>query len=137
MQLHSEITLDEVLVIEMQIEAKKLELAKNQRPTDLVKCKKIIALHGFSPEELGIVMKGSSQKTKRGKLPIKYYDPQTHAHWTGNGSPKIAFMQAHLNRVMDRYLISNEQASLITQVIKRDVKTISGDVVKYVQSPPA
>jgi DNA-binding protein H-NS len=135
MQLTPDLTLDQVLAIEMQIEAKKLELAKNQRPIDLIKCKKIIALHSFSPEELGIVMKNSGQKAKRGKLPIKYFDPKTYAHWTGNGSPKIAFMQAHLNKIMDHYLINNEDAASVAQVIKRDVKTISGDVVKYVPLP--
>ncbi len=130
MNLDKELTLDEIIALEMQLGTMKAGIAVKLRPADLIACKKMIDLHRFTIDELGVDFKKISSK-KRGLYPVKYYDQKTGEYWTGIGSPKLAFMQAHREKRMDEYLISTERGQSVSKEIKKDVKVNSGEIIEY------
>lgn len=133
MNIDQNLTLDQILAMEIQLEQKKSELAAHQRPVDLIKCKKIISLHSFTASELGFPLSeaGRIAGAKQKKFPVKYYDPITKVYWTGNGSPKVAFMQNYIDKKMDQYLISTDYGQQLSIELKKDVKVISGEIFEY------
>lgn len=93
----------------------------------------------FDKQTLIAAVKGLIGKTGN-SIPAKFYIPAIHAHWTGNGNPPKAFSESHAfdkanpdasPKKMAQFLISDDTAKEVALKIKKDVKTRSGQVIKY------
>lgn len=135
-------SLEQILDFEASFKRRKSELAAERRSSDLVRIESLCNLHEYDETELSFLQhlfNGSSNK-KGSTLPFKYYDPVSCALWTGNGSVKKEFKEAYefdkanpaiTPKRMDQYLIRDHEAKEIALKYKKDVRNISGDVIKY------
>lgn len=143
MLLEQSMTLDQLIDLEAELKARKMALASKQRDSDCQLIRKLHSVHEFSAEELNFFLPifKMARKTKGATIPVKYYDPLTGSHWSGNGSAPAAFAESSNHdkanpvtnpKRMDQYLIPDREFGVqIALKIKKNVRTKSGLVINY------
>lgn len=132
---------DEFLQFHAAAELRTTEIRARKKATAVEEVNSKIKFFGMTLADLH-ALKTANRTTKAegGTIAAKFYDPVTGAHWTGNGHPKEAFKDAHAfdesnpnstPKRLDQYLIRDHEAKEIATKIKKDVRTISKNVIKY------
>ena len=115
----TEPTVDELLAAREELDRRIKLAVKLQRPADLAACRKLVALHGFTARELGIVepvgvveaipSTAARADGERRAVPAKYRNPETGDTWTGRGlKPKWVEAALAEGKSLDDLLISSE-----------------------------
>jgi len=143
MQLDSNLTIDEIFDIEKQLANFKQGLIAQQEPIDREKFTKKIEIYGWTSETF-VWPSNGGDATSSGNgrtIPASYYDVAAGKGWTLHGhAPSEAMRMARefdkanpesTPKQMDQFRIPDDKAKEIASILKRDVKSVSGDIIKY------
>ncbi len=116
----TEPTVDELLAAREELDRRIKLAVKLQRAPDLATCRKLVALHGFTARDLGIVEpvgvvealpvpSAARAESERRPVPAKYRNPETGDTWTGRGlKPKWVEAALAEGKSLDDLLIPTE-----------------------------
>ena len=118
----TEPTVEELLAAREELDRRIKVATKLQRPADLATCRKLVALHGFTARDLGIVEPVGVVETippaattradgERRPVPVKYRNAETGDTWTGRGiQPKWLQQALAEGKSLADFLVPAESA---------------------------
>lgn len=109
-----------------QIELDRMRREERPAVVDLVKS--LVTIFQLTHDEIQVIPHAKKRTLTKGeRLPIKYYDKASGEYWTGNGTCKNFFA----NKKLDEYRVADDDAEQIADLLGRNVKTISGQIVRH------
>jgi len=122
-------------------ERRAAEIRQRQKTSAIEEVSAKIKFFGLTLDDLPMLkVAADPKKAKSITTTVKYYEPNSASHWSGNGTPKKAFREADAfdkanptatSKRMHQYLIPDDKAKDLSLRLKKNIRTVSGDVVKY------